>query len=257
MTKNCWTLTLLVGSSLLVGCSGATQDETTATGEATPTAVAPETGQAPASSRPAASRSGGSAPAASTSPAAAAAPAPARPPAPQWQEVTVPAGTALALDLMTPLSSETAAVETQVRGRLRQAVVVDGRTAIPAGAILTGNVTDVARAGRVQGRSRLVLRFTQVELDGSQEDLRTNPIAFEGEATKSEDATKVGIGAGAGAIIGGIVGGGKGAAEGAAIGGGAGAAVVLATRGREVTLAAGANLAATLAMPFTARIPAR
>lgn len=183
------------------------------------------------------------------------APAPRR--VPQYREVTVPAGTALPLDLMTALSSETATVETPVRARLRQALVVDGYTALPAGAVLTGTVIDVDRAGRVQGRSRLAFRFDEVQIDGTREDLRTNPIAFEGEATKGEDATKIGAGAGVGAIIGGILGGGDGAAKGAAIGGAAGTGAVLATRGREVTLASGTNIAATLAEPFTVRAPVR
>ena len=101
----------------------------------------------------------------------------------------------------------------------------------------------------VQGRSRLVFRFTEVELNGAREELRTNPVTFEGEAT-GEDATKIGAGAVGGAIVGGILGGGSGAAKGAAIGGAAGTGVVLATRGRDVTVASGADVATTLATPF-------
>ena len=142
--------------------------------------------------------------------------------APRFREITVPAGTALPLELLTAISSETAQVETPVRARLRQAVVIDDYTALPAGTVLHGNVTDVDRAGRVQGRSRLAFRFTEAELDGGREELSTNAVSFEGEATKGEDATKVGAGAGVGAIIGGILGGGDGAAKGAAIGGAAG-----------------------------------
>ena len=96
-----------------------------------------------------------------------------------------------------------------------------------------------------------------MEIDGQREALRTNALSFQGEATKGEDATKVGAGAIGGAIIGGIVGGGDRAAMGAAIGGAAGTGVVLATRGRAVTLAAGTILNATLATPFTARTAAR
>jgi hypothetical protein len=169
--------------------------------------------------------------------------------------VTVPAGTALPLELTTALSSETAKVETPVSARLRQAIVVDGYTALPAGTVLSGHVTDVDRAGRVQGRSRLAFRFTEARIGGQTEDLRTNPIAFEGEASKGEDATKIGGGAVGGAIVGGILGGAEGAAKGAAIGGAAGTGVVLATRGREVTLASGADIAATLEQPFTIRAP--
>jgi hypothetical protein len=114
-------------------------------------------------------------------------------------------------------------------------------------------VTDVERAGRVQGRSRLAFRFTEAQIAGSTEDLRTNPVVFQGEATKGEDATKIGGGAVGGAIVGGILGGADGAAKGAAIGGAAGTGVVLATRGREVELASGANISATLAQAFSVR----
>jgi hypothetical protein len=185
-------------------------------------------------------------------------PPPARTPAaPRWREVTVPAGTALPLELLTALSSETAAIETPVRARLRQAVVVDDYTALPAGTVLHGNVTDVDRAGRVRGRARLAFRFTEAEVDGNREELSTNPVSFEGEATKGEDATKIGAGAVGGAIIGGILGGGDGAAKGAAIGGAAGTGAVLATRGREVSLAAGTDISASLASAFSVRAPAR
>ena len=175
----------------------------------------------------------------------------------EWREVTLAEGTALPLELETALSSETAQVETPVRARLRQAVIVDGVTAIPAGAIMMGEVTEVERAGRVKGRSRLSFTFNRFEADNTREDLRTNPLTFMGEASKGEDATKVGAGAVGGAIIGGILGGGDGAAKGAAIGGAAGTGVVLATRGKEVKLAAGADLAASLAEPLKIRVQMR
>lgn len=171
----------------------------------------------------------------------------------EWRELTVPAGTTLPLELTTALSSETATVETPVQARLRQAVVIDGHTALPAGSVFTGTVTDVERSGRVQGRARLVFRFDEVRLGTGREELRTNPLTFEAEATNGEDATKIGAGAVGGAIIGGIVGGGKGAAKGAAIGGAAGTGVVMATRGKEVALASGTDLAATLASSVTVR----
>jgi hypothetical protein len=175
----------------------------------------------------------------------------------EWREITVPSGTALPLELETALSSETAQIETPVRAKLKQAVAVNGVTALPAGAVLIGDVTEVERAGRVKGRSRLVFNFHRLQADNLTGDVKTEPLAFVGEASKGEDATKVGAGAVGGAIIGGIIGGKKGAAKGAAIGGGAGTGVVLATRGKEVELASGADIATTLAAPFTVRIPIR
>jgi hypothetical protein len=224
---------------------------TTGARPAQPTTTQPRSSARSSASRPAEDRATPSAPANTARPSAAA------PRAPEFRELTLPAGTALPLELQTALSSETAEVEAPVRARLRQTLTVNGVTALPAGTILTGEVTDVARAGKVKGRSRLVFTFNRFEAENIREDLRTNPLTFEGEASKGEDATKIGAGAVGGAIVGGILGGGSGAAKGAAIGGAAGTGVVLATRGKDVTLASGADLAASLAEPLTIRVPVR
>jgi hypothetical protein len=171
--------------------------------------------------------------------------------------VTVPSGTALALELVTPVSSENAQVEDQVRARLKQPVVADGVTVIPAGAVLHGNVTAAERAGRVKGRSHLALRFTEAEINGVRTKMRSAELSFEGAADTKGDVTKIGGGAGIGAVIGGIVGGASGAAKGAAIGGAAGTGTVLATRGKEVELASGMELNTTLAAELNVRVPNR
>ena len=186
------------------------------------------------------------APIAAEAPRVNAAPAPR--PAPVVRFVTIPAGTALPLELTTAVSSETAQVETPVTARLRRAVMVEGETILPAGTVVNGEVSEVDRAGRVKGRSRLALRFTSVVIDGRRESLRTNPVAFEGEATK------IGAGAGIGAAIGGLLGGGSGAAKGAAIGGAAGTGAVLATRGKDVELASGSEVTPTLASPVEVEV---
>jgi hypothetical protein len=183
--------------------------------------------------------------------------APGAAPAAEWREITVPAGTTLNLELQTSLSSETAKVETPVRARFRSPVVVDGYTVIPSGSIASGTVTAVDRPGRVKGRARLVLAFTEVQVNGARETLRTEPITFVGEETKGDDAAKIGGGAIGGAIIGGLLGGGDGAAKGAAIGGAAGTGAVLATRGKDVTVAAGTDLSTTLASPTEITVAAR
>jgi len=266
MTKPLMSAALL-SAVLLIGCGGGSSTETpqnpetpAAPAEATPPAaepppVAATTPEAPARRQPAprpapsASRPPSAAPAAS-----AAAPAQPAAPKPVYRDVNAPVGTALSLSLITPISTETAQVETAVRARLRQPIVVDGFTVVPAGATLHGDVIEVERAGRVKGRSHLAIRFNEVMVDGQRDRFRTNVLTFEGASSTKKDAAKVGIGAGVGAIIGGIVGGGSGAAKGAAIGGGAGAGTVLATRGEEVELAEGAELNATLASPYSVSV---
>ena len=200
----------------------------------------------PASKRAAAplATSGGTRPAIIDAPA----------PAPAVVEITVPEGTELSVELLNDLTSETATVETAVRGRLRHAVDVNGRTAIPAGATLSGAVTDVVRPGRVKGRASLSLQFTHVTVDGERSPLATSPVTVEGESDTRGDVTKIGVGAGVGAVVGGILGGGSGAAKGAAIGGAAGTGAVLATRGKDVVLAAGTTLSTTMAAAKTIEV---
>jgi hypothetical protein len=176
---------------------------------------------------------------------------------PEYREVTIPAGTALPLEMTSTISSASAEVEAPVSAKLRNAITIDGENAIPAGTILRGNVTDVERSGRVSGRAHVSFAFNEANIRGDREDLKTNPLTFEAEATKGEDATKVGAGAVGGAILGGILGGKKGAAKGAIAGGAAGTGVVLATKGKEVSVNEGTDVTATLAQPLTLRMRVR
>ena len=177
----------------------------------------------------------------------------------EYREVTLPAGTVLPVELATTVGSDSSSVEDTVRGTLRRAVSVDGVQAFPAGTPVSGHVTIADRSARVKGRARVAFRFTTIDPPGDAERLtmRTDAIARAAEATKKQDAAKIGGGAAGGAIIGGILGGGDGAAKGAAIGGAAGTGVVLSTRGREVRLAAGTPVSVRLAAPLTVRIAER
>ena len=166
----------------------------------------------------------------------------------------MPSGTALSIELKTAHASDTSRVEETVRGVLRRALAVDGVEIAPAGTAVTGQVTAADRAGKVKGRARLVLRFSSLVIDASDRAISTVAIARQAAPTKKADAAKIGIGAGAGALIGAITGGKKGAVVGGTIGAGAGTGVVLATRGDEVGLAAGTTLATTLSQPLVVRV---
>ena len=186
--------------------------------------------------------------------AATAAVAPAAPAAPRFREVTLPAGTTLRLQLNSAVASDSSRVEDAVRAELREAVSVDGRSVLPVGTELMGNVTNVERSGRVKGRALVSYRFNELSYGGERYDIATAPLSHRAEATKGEDATKIAIGAGAGAAIGALRGGGDGAAKGAAIGGAAGTGTVLATRGEEVRLGPGASVTTRLTAPVTVRV---
>ena len=173
---------------------------------------------------------------------------------PQYREITIPAGTTLRLQLTSAVASDSSKVEDTVRAELRRPITVDGREVVPAGTDVNGRVTAVQRAGRVKGRARVAFRFDSMRVDGDNYEMDTAGVARQAEATKSEDATKIAVGAGAGAAIGALLGGGDGAAKGAAIGGAGGTGVVLATRGREVRLGPGASVDTRLTSPLVLRV---
>jgi hypothetical protein len=169
------------------------------------------------------------------------------------RSVIIPSGTTLHLTLNTAVASDTSQIEDAIGAELTNPLVIGGRTALPAGALVGGTVQGVDESGRVKGRARLSLDFNSITSGGRRYLMTADPYSRTASATKSEDATKIGIGAGAGAVIGGILGGKKGAAQGAAIGGGAGTGVVLSTRGEEVRLARGTAVSIQLAAPLTVR----
>ena len=174
---------------------------------------------------------------------------------PQYEEITVPAGTTLALTLDQQLASDVSQVEDAVRAQLKRAVMVDDRIAIPEGSVAVGTVTTAEASGKVRGRATLAFRFDQLDIDSQRYDIRSDTVSYQAEGTKAEDAKKIGIGAGAGAVIGGLLGGKKGAGTGAVIGGGAGTAMVLTTAGDEVELRPGTTVEVSLLQPVTLLIP--
>jgi hypothetical protein len=178
-------------------------------------------------------------------------PAPAR--AAVVRTLTVPDNTVLDVTLDTAHSSEDSRVEDRVSGTLASPVVIDHVTAIPAGAKLTGHLTTVKDSGEIKGRAELGLQFNRLQTGSVTYDIDTKPLSWVAESTKKEDAIKIGAGAAAGAVIGAITGGKKGAAIGTAVGAGGGTAVVLATEGQDIRLAAGRKLKVSITNPLTIR----
>jgi hypothetical protein len=175
---------------------------------------------------------------------------------PAWRDVVLPAGTTLPVALDSSVGTDTNRVEDRVTAHLTKAVVVEGVTALPEGSSVSGVVTDATRAGKVEGTSRLALRFHSLTPAKTDEryDIATSTVARNGHSEKKKDALKIAAPAAGGAIIGGIVGGKKGAVIGGAAGGGAGTAVVLSQRGEDVRLGRGAALTLKLTEPVTIRV---
>lgn len=174
---------------------------------------------------------------------------------PRFKDVVVPSGTTLSLKLQSSVASDTSKAEDKVRATLNKPIVVDGATAIPAGAQVSGTVLEAKESGRVQGRASIALRFDRLDAWKETYSIHTARIAREAESTKGDDAKKVGIGAGAGALVGALAGGKKGAAIGGLVGAGAGTGVVMATKGEEIRLAAGTVVNTTLADALKVTVP--
>jgi hypothetical protein len=185
-------------------------------------------------------------------PGAPAAAEKATPPEPQFDEVTIPSGTALAVTLSTPVASDTSKVEDPVRGTLTSPIVLNGVTAVPAGVEVVGTVREAKRSGRVKGRASIAFRFDRLVVHKERLAIHTAAVSREAKASTGKDVKSGAIGGGAGAIVGGIVGGGKGAAIGAGVGG---ASAVLVTRGDEVRLPAGTTVHTTLQQPLKVLVP--
>jgi hypothetical protein len=255
-------ITFGCGLALISACSGAPVVQGASDLAATP-ASANATAAKPASADATAGRPGSAeattgTPVATSGAAATTPSMPDGPSAPAFREVTLPSGTLLPIDLETAVGSDTSRVEQPVSGRLRHAMSFDGAEVLAAGTVVNGHVTAAQRPGKVKGRGMIAMRFTQLDTPGAgQTAISTATISRLAPATKKADAAKIGAPAAAGAIIGGIVGGKGGAGKGAIIGGGAGTGYVLATRGKDVRIAKGADLSVKLTAPLTLRVPMR
>ena len=130
--------------------------------------------------------------------------------------------------------------------RLAEDVRVGEKVVVPSGSEVRGRVTAAVPSGRVKTRARLAFDFDTLVLDGKEHSIGTGPIDITAGGTHKKDAVTVGIGAGAGAIVGAIVDGKKGAGIGALIGGAAGTGVVLTDTGKEITLGTGSRVTVRL-----------
>jgi hypothetical protein len=160
----------------------------------------------------------------------------------------IPVGTEFDVRLQNPLSSKT----TQVEDRFEATTLVDlrderGRVLVPAGSVMRGVVSSVNKATRMDRKGSLTVAFDRVTINSRSYPMRaTVSQALESEGIKGEKE-KIGIGAGAGAILGAILGGAKGALAGILIGGGG---TIAATEGKDVELPVGTTLRVRLDSPL-------
>ncbi len=183
--------------------------------------------------------------------------APLAPPAAEFRVVTIPAGARLVVRLDSPVGSASSRMGDPVAATLTEAVTIDGTDVLPRGSLVSGDVASVRSAGRVKGRASVAIVFRAVTLAGRDDRQAIEArVSRTASSTKGTDAATIAFPAVGGAIVGGLVGGRKGALIGTAIGGGAGTAVVLSTRGRQISLPRGTVLSLRLQHAVDVRVPA-
>ena len=164
----------------------------------------------------------------------------------------VPLGTNLRVRLNDDLSSK----DSRVGDRFTATVVNPSRY---EGAKVHGHVRSIRKSGAVNGRTTMTLAFDSIDLregrsgaihgqvvrvyDADSESSKVDEEGRVQSGSRGKQAIKRGgIGAVAGAIIGGIAGGGKGAAIGLIVGGAAGAGSLAVQGSKELRLERGTEL---------------
>ena len=165
--------------------------------------------------------------------------------------VTIPAGTHLTVRIDSQINSGTARVGQRFNANLARDLVVHGKTLAKAGAPAHGKVTYVKPSGRLHAPGELSIRLTSVEVNGKLLAISTIAFRAKGKSHTKSNVTKIGGGAAAGALIGGLAGGGKGALIGTGAGAAAGTGVAAATGKEEAVIHA--ETAATFTTTATAR----
>lgn len=150
---------------------------------------------------------------------------------------TIPAGTRIPVRLNDRLDSGENRVGDTFGMTVSEDVVIDGSRMLSAGAQIVGRVDEVEAAKRPQKGGKMVLTAETLIWNGQRIPINGHVTAegeeLEGEGSLKEDLKEVAIGAGIGALIGGLTKGKGGALAGILIGGGG---TFLATKGEQVEL---------------------
>lgn len=197
----------------------------------------PEPGYAEPTNAPAAAPQGSEAfsslPATTT--ATTPSPSPATAPA---VNLSVPAGTELAVRMNQRIDVKHAAPGESFSGEIVQPVERGGALVIPRGTHVRGRIDAAHRRGHFKGRSLLELRLTSITLNGREYELDTHDTVRTKKGKGRRSAGFIGGLTGAGMLIGGIASGGVGLAIGAASGAGAGTLLAGVTGNRDIVIPA-------------------
>ncbi len=167
-------------------------------------------------------------------------------------------GTAISAKFDAGISSRTHKVGQKLTGTVSSDVKdKNGRVVIPAGSKVYITIAAIHESERKSDKTgKLVLTPTKVLIGGRSYPLSGSASALDrtlkDRKTNAGDIAKVGVGMGAGALLGTAVSGGstKGAVIGGVAGGAVGAQRAVETQDRDVVVPVGSRLKVTLAAPF-------
>jgi hypothetical protein len=163
----------------------------------------------------------------------------------------LPKGTVLMVGFRETLSSATSRPGDRFAAELVEPVLLNGRVAIPAGAVITGRVVNVKPGQRLGGRAELNLEFIGLKVGSGRESPISASFAGQGASQTRRDATTIGAAAAGGAVLGHAIGkDDKDTVLGALIGGAIGTGIAARSKGEEVTLPEGVAVAIQLDAPF-------
>lgn len=167
-------------------------------------------------------------------PAQAAAAEPPRP-----TEVTIPAGTSLAIRLDQSISVKENRSGDRFSGEVVEPIrAADGNLLVPKNTRVGGVVDASHKRGHFKGASQLSLRLTSMTLNGQEWPLETRDLSQRKKGKGKRSAALIGGGAGLGMLIGGLASGGTGLLWGGLAGGGAGTAAAGLTGNRDLRIPA-------------------
>ncbi len=192
--------------------------------------------------------------AAATTPAAASgAAAPTAAPAPRRE---LAEGVTIETTNVDSISSKFDSAGHRVKVRVSNSVTdAVGNTVIPAGSIVTLNIEAIKWSENKKDKGTLRMSTQNVLIDGNKYPLvgsvSTPAFTYKHRGSSVGDAAKVAGGAGAGAIVGGLIGKGTGAVIGGVVGGAVGAQRMTQTKDNDIFVAPGTPITITLSEPFT------
>ncbi len=170
-------------------------------------------------------------------------------------EVTVPAGTQVAVRFLDTASSHASAVGQSIAAEVVNDVAAGGEVAIPAGSTVIGRVSAARRPG-IGGQALVAVDFVSVDLPSGDTAPFAASVSAVGKSEKGKDVATIVGGAAAGAILGHQVeGDDEGKVLGGLVGGGLGTAIAKGTKGKPVAIAAGTVVDLVLEGPVTVEVP--